>query len=111
MKITSASRANPRSRVSSPYMNSPWDPTKADWLTPYMNTLSFLKEFLKKGEISPRWASPPNRASSLPYEQRLKVETKDFGIFTDILRCYCAGWENEAIVWKEGLNVLVLWRF
>ena len=38
-----------------------------------MNTLSFLKEFLKKGEISPRWASPPNRASSLPYEQLLSV--------------------------------------
>ena len=37
-----------------------------------MNTLSFLKEFLKKGENSPRWASPPNRASSLPYEQPLR---------------------------------------
>ena len=36
-----------------------------------MNTLSFLKEFLMKGEISPRWASPSNRASSLPYEQPL----------------------------------------
>ena len=35
----------------------------------HMNTLSFLKEFLKKGEISPRWASPPNRASSFPYEK------------------------------------------
>ena len=37
----------------------------------HMNTLSFLKEFLKKGEISPRSASPPNRAGSFPYEQPL----------------------------------------
>ena len=36
-----------------------------------MNTLRFLKEFFKKGEISPRWASLPNRASSLLYEQHL----------------------------------------
>ena len=42
------------------------------WLTSHVNTLSFLKEFLKKGEISPRRASPPNRASSLPYEQPLR---------------------------------------
>ena len=37
-----------------------------------MNTRSFLKEFLKTGDISPRKASPPNRASSLPYEQPLR---------------------------------------
>ena len=28
--------------------------TYAGWLTSHTNTLSFLKEFLKKGEISPR---------------------------------------------------------
>ena len=43
------------------------------WLTSHMNTLSFLQEFLKKGEISHRWTSPPNRASSLPYEQPLSL--------------------------------------
>ena len=36
-----------------------WDSTLAGWLTSHMNTLSFLKALLKKGEISPRWASPP----------------------------------------------------
>ena len=41
-----------------------------------MNTLRVLKEFLKKGEISPRRASPPNRAGSLPYEQPLKAKKK-----------------------------------
>ena len=38
-----------------------------------MNMLSFLKEFLKKGEIPPRSARPPNRASSLPFEQPLRL--------------------------------------
>ena len=38
-----------------------------------MNTLNFLKEFLQKGEISHRWASRPNRASLLPYEQPLRI--------------------------------------
>ena len=33
----------------------------------------FGKVFLKEGEISPRWASPINRASSPPYEQLLKI--------------------------------------
>ena len=41
-----------------------------------MNTLRVLKEFLKKGEISPWRASPPNRAGSLPYEQPLKAKKK-----------------------------------
>ena len=31
-----------------------WDPTQAGCLTSHMDTLSLLKEFLKKGEISPR---------------------------------------------------------
>ena len=34
-----------------------------------------LQEFLKEGEISTRRASPPNRASSPPYEQPLKTCT------------------------------------
>ena len=29
----------------------------------------FLSEFLKEDEISPMWATPPNRPNSLPYEQ------------------------------------------
>ena len=32
----------------------------------------FLKEFLREGEISPRWANPTNQASSYLYEQPLK---------------------------------------
>ena len=36
-----------------------WGPTYADWLTSHMQTLNFLKELLKEGEVSPRWASLP----------------------------------------------------
>ena len=46
--------------------------------------IMFLQEFLEKIEISPRWASPANRASSLPYEQLLKK----FEIFTGKHLCW-----------------------
>ena len=62
-----------------------------------MNPLSFLKEFLKKGEISPTWASPPNRASSLPYEQHLN-ENK----FIDLIL-----YGSEKFDDKENRNILM----
>ena len=40
------------------------------WLADFSyEHIIFLEEFLKEGEISPRQASPPDRASSPPYEQ------------------------------------------
>ena len=53
-----------------------------------MNTLRFLKEFLKKGEISPRWGSLPNLASSLPYEQHLKLPQYFYLLMEKPLGCY-----------------------
>ena len=54
----------------------------------HMNTLRFLKEFLKKGEISPRWGSLPNLASSLPYEQHLKLPQYFYLLMEKPLGCY-----------------------
>ena len=42
----------------------------------------FWLEFLKKGAISPRWASPPNRVSSLAYEQVLNFSLLSSATFT-----------------------------
>ena len=62
-----------------------------------MNTLSFLKEFLKKDEISHRWASPPNWASSLPFEQSLKTYfTPCSSVFLVNFEHVIAGWELDA---------------
>ena len=43
--------------------------------------------FFKEGEISPRRASPPNRASSPPYEQPLKTDNRSVisGVTSDKL--------------------------
>ena len=48
-----------------------WDLTFASWLSSHMNALYYYNSFFKEGEISPRRASPPNRASSPSYEQPL----------------------------------------
>ena len=55
------------------FLSPRWDPGKilwdpAGWITSHM----LLQGLFKEGEISPRWASPPNRTSSSPYEQPLK---------------------------------------
>ena len=40
----------------------------------------FYRSFFKEGEISPRQASQPNRASSPPYEQPLNSFLRHFNI-------------------------------
>ena len=45
-----------------------------------MDMLSFLKEFLKGGEISPRWASPPNQVTSAPYDDVAVIIRNDHRI-------------------------------
>ena len=61
-----------------------WDLTYAGWLTSHMNTFIFLYQFLKEGDISPRPASPPNRASLPPYEQPLKLIAEHTTVLTFI---------------------------
>ena len=47
----------------------------------------FFKSFFKEGEILPRRASPPNRASSAPYEQHLNSEQIRLMFYIDYLQC------------------------
>ena len=62
-----------------------------------MNTVSFLWEFLKKGEISPRWASPPNRASSL-------VKSTDKSLQSSKTAIHEGNWHGMTIL----INILAL---
>ena len=68
-----------------------------------MNTLRFLKEFFKKSEISPRWASPPNWASSLPYEQSLR-----FLILKEACTILFNVWESFHSRYQEIIQIALL---
>ena len=68
-----------------------------------MNTLRFLKEFFKKSEISPRWASPPNWASSLPYEQSLR-----FLILKEACIILFNVWESFHSRYQEIIQIALL---
>ena len=73
----------------------------------------FLWEFLKEGQISATRASPPNRASSPPYEQPLFVKTKnasrEFEFFKNIsfIKSVATKIENST----ENLTYMIYERF
>lgn len=53
--------------------------------------IMFLKEFLEEGEISPRQASQPNRASLPPYEQPIRRKYSLNWSLIDLSTWYVSG--------------------